>query len=143
MVEEETSEITRQDDSRQCIHPRLRAAATSSFASYALREAPPQQTLRTVPSDEDAIDRQLRDPALGCPVQVYPEVGDVVGAVVGDEVGDMVGALVGAQVLDFLDRFTFAYIGSASTLQVPPTTSALKANRAGAQLSTLTLTLKV
>jgi len=99
--------------------------------------------------DEDAIDPQIRDPALGCSVQVYPEavvgdeVGDVVGAVVGDEVGDVVGAVVGAQVLDFLDRFTFAYIGSASTLQVPPTTSALKANRAGAQLSTLTLTLKV
>ena len=44
MCEEETSDVTTHDDSRQCLHPRLRVAATS-FASCALREAPPQQNV--------------------------------------------------------------------------------------------------
>lgn len=64
------------------------------------------------------------------------------GVSVGAVVGAVVGALVGAQVLDFLERFTSVNSGSASTVQVPPMTPALKANRLGAQLSTLTLTLK-
>lgn len=69
-------------------------------------------------------------------------VGEPVGAPVGEPVGVPVGEPMGAQVLNFLDGFTSMNSGSASMVHVPPTTRALKANYAGARLSTLTLTSK-
>ncbi|EWM20835.1 17 kda surface antigen family protein [Nannochloropsis gaditana] len=69
--------------------------------------------IRTMPSDEDAIDLQSYEPAAVCSVQelVGAAVGCIVGAMVGAAVGCIVGAMVGAAVGCIVGAMVGAAVG--------------------------------